>query len=56
MGDNTITGQPNLSSGAVDEHMANIFFTNFDSSVKQGKDLKNSELRKLISSGTLKIN
>ena len=36
--------------------MANIFFTNFDSSVKREKDLKNSEVRKLISSGKLELN
>lgn len=56
MGDNTITAQPNLSSDAVDEQMANIFFTDFDSSVKREKDLKNSEVRKLISSGKLELN
>ena len=43
MGDNTITAQPNLSSDTVDEQMTNIFFTNFDSSVKQEKDLRKTD-------------
>ena len=56
MGDNTITTPPNLSSGTVDEQMAQTFFTKFDSSVKRGEDCQNSEIRKLVLSGKLKAN
>ena len=55
MGENTITGPPNLSSEAVDEKMTKTFCSNFHDSVKR-EDCQNSEIRKLVSSGKLKTN